>query len=104
MKVVLYSILFSIMVITSAYASALSPPPETVALQNKMGTVTFTHQSHQQLACQLCHHTGNSEKCSSCHGVSTEAPPSKNMFHALCKDCHSKSKVPPEKCKDCHVK
>ena len=96
---------FLLMGLAYAQANVLSiPPDENVQFENKMGTVTFSHQIHQQITCQSCHHTGNSEKCSTCHGIQRETPTAKKTFHTLCKGCHQQEKSGPTSCRECHIK
>lgn len=84
---------------------AVSTGPAEIKYTPKMGTVTFTHSTHQELTdCVTCHHTGDYAQCKSCHGVDEKAPKAKNAYHKQCKDCHKEMKKGPTKCKECHIK
>ncbi|HPR64540.1 MAG TPA: cytochrome c3 family protein [Thermoanaerobaculia bacterium] len=89
--------------------------PETITLEAKNGTVTFSHKKHAEeykVECTKCHHTQKEgeavQKCSACHGVDESAPKAMNAFHGQCKDCHKavneEGKAAPTECKACHVK
>lgn len=58
--------------------------------------VKFPHHAHQERM-----------KCDDCHKSEHFAPSAnewtKDMGHALCKDCHKKNDG-PTKCNDCHIK
>jgi len=78
--------------------------PAEIKLPNKMGEITFAHQTHQGKVadCKSCHHKGvEAGKCTACHGVKAEAPAAKDAFHKQCKGCHQE-KGGPTGCKDCH--
>ena len=82
--------------------------PKKVAIPAKMGTVTFSHDQHQDefgVECATCHHTGIEPvaPCLSCHDQVENAPTGKDAFHALCRGCHAE-KSGPTRCGDCHRK
>ncbi len=104
-KSLMLIILFALVLGLSSMVIAEVQPPAEVQFTPKMGKVSFDHTVHQQQTeCITCHHTGEYASCRSCHGVVAEAPKAKNAFHSLCKDCHSKLKQGPTKCKECHIK
>ena len=84
---------------------------------------TFPHGAHQaRLECKTCHHSKGPdgkriefvegqkiEKCETCHNIKAAGMPEKlNTFkgagHALCQDCHKKTKPELAKCSVCHKK
>lgn len=81
--------------------------------------VTFSHQDHSKMSCELCHHavSGNSLSCCvpECHvtrGTFSEWHSYYRAFHAMegpsCLNCHveeqehGQNKDVPTECKECH--
>ncbi|PLY06011.1 MAG: hypothetical protein C0622_01385 [Desulfuromonas sp.] len=104
-KVLILCVTMALVTSLATLVIAQNQGPDEVTFTPKMGTVTFNHAAHQGLTdCATCHHTGEFAQCSSCHGVTDDAPKAKDAFHTLCKDCHKESAKGPTKCKECHVK
>ncbi len=80
---------------------------------NKMGTVTFDHETHDKYQdnCNLCHHTGETGSCmESCHIVNGSEQgkmiTAEQAMHSIdskrsCIGCHEESKKNKE-CAGCH--
>lgn len=120
------AILLVIIGLAGVWALAADVPAgkEVLKLQARMGTVTFHHKKHAEIAgdCVTCHHKtkeGETPKaCSECHDkklVKDKAPKLKNALHKTCGDCHAKKHEAGEKagpltaikakqCKECHVR
>jgi hypothetical protein len=82
----------------------------------------FPHAAHQaHLHCGVCHHSGTSygarvayfdgqiiHKCEECHnsthGMDEKVDSLQKVAHALCQDCHLKTKPELNKCSVCHPK
>lgn len=107
MKKMLTLFFVAMFVATFAIAAiAQEKGPAEIKMPASMGTVTFPHAKHQELAsdCAVCHHSGmDVPKCTDCHGSKPDAPKAKKIFHKLCKGCHKKQDG-PTKCKACHVR
>ncbi len=101
-------ILLTATILVSSIATvvvAVTNGPAEIKYTAKIGTVTFNHTAHQELAeCATCHHTGDYNQCKSCHGIDPHAPKPKDAYHKQCKDCHKELKKGPTKCKECHIK
>lgn len=77
--------------------------------------VNFDHVDHKATQCVTCHHnfldkTGTGT-CYSCHKLEPDiAHDIEDMFHTLCRDCHSETRSkgeaagPVRQCKSCHLK
>ncbi|MCL2458351.1 MAG: cytochrome c family protein [Desulfobulbus sp.] len=97
------------MTLTSTVDPAPTPKP-----------AQFPHAVHQgRMECATCHHGKDAsgkqaafhegqkiEKCESCHNSKAGMPDKVNSFknaaHALCKECHTKTKPELAKCTVCH--
>ena len=93
---------------------------EVIKFETKLGTVTFLHKMHADLAvteCTTCHHAFKAgdervKACHECHGSKDgETPKVKTAFHSTCIGCHEYTVAHGEeagplekKCKLCHVK
>lgn len=76
--------------------------------------VVFEHIDHTATECFVCHHnftddTGNGT-CYSCHKFDmTIAHQMEDMFHTLCRDCHTETRIEGEEagqvrsCDGCHL-
>jgi hypothetical protein len=108
-------------------AGPLEAPKEPITIAGKK-PVNFNHQTHFDLgiSCGQCHHdaahqprtaedigalsAGEELSCASCHNsdfAKAELQNRKDIFHALCKDCHTagfNGKQGPTKCTACHIK
>jgi len=78
----------------------------------------FTHAASKgyKVACDSCHHTGDTVPCGDCHeAIATRTdeggvvPKVKRAFHRQCKGCHENLKknqpdtIAPTDCDDCHT-
>jgi len=77
---------------------ALAAGPEVISLPAKMGTVTFPHQKHQQMAGMAC------TKCHESDAGGKIAGFGKDWAHKTCKGCHADLGKGPTKCGECHKK
>jgi len=79
-----------------AIAADKEAPTKPLVLEAKQGKVTFKHDTHKTVKCEVCH----SDK-----GFPQEMKNiGKDKAHAVCHDCHKKEKKGPQKCVDCHKK
>lgn len=107
-------------------ASASDKGPAEITLQATIDPAPtpkpaqFPHATHQgRLECGTCHHGKGPdgkqapytegqkiEKCETCHNSKAGMPDKVNTFknaaHALCQDCHKKTKPELGKCTVCH--
>lgn len=86
-------------------------PPAKLTFTASFGKVPFPHDTHMNMDCAKCHHTGGDPgKCTPCHkhnngdaGLSF-----KKVGHSTaargCAGCHLQSKAGPTKCGECHKK
>ncbi len=76
--------------------------------------VIFEHQDHTDTECFVCHHNFTDETgggtCYSCHKYDLEiAHEMEDMFHTLCRDCHTETRLegeeagPVRSCDGCHL-
>jgi len=89
-------------------------PPTKVTYAASFGKVLFPHDTHMSIDCSKCHHTGENNKCDTCHlhNKKTSAV-TQVTFYAVahgtkseraCTACHIQSKAGPTKCTECHKK
>jgi len=94
--------------------SEAADPPTKVNYPSSFGKVLFPHDTHMSIDCTKCHHTGENNKCDTCHlhNKKTSAV-TQVTFYAVahgtkseraCFACHQQSKAGPTKCADCHKK
>jgi len=92
----------------------------TIDPADKPKPAKFPHAAHQgRLTCGDCHHGKGADgkrvaysegmkigKCESCHNTKAGMPDKLNTFknaaHALCQDCHKKTKPALAVCTVCH--
>lgn len=88
-------------------------PPGKVVFKASYGNVPFDHSSHMNASdCATCHHTGENNKCSTCHQkapsqlskITSKAASHSATSERGCIGCHTKQKAGPTKCNDCHKK
>ncbi len=87
-------------------------PPGKMTFKASFGPVPFDHGTHMNLGdCATCHHTGETNKCTSCHqrsGVAAKMIWKQTAHNATsergCIGCHTKQKAGPTKCAECHKK
>ncbi len=113
--------------LTVSASEPLAAPTEEITIDGKK-PARFNHTTHLGLGmdCAVCHHDKDYKpltaeaigamtdagqlSCVSCHNDSHPKPElqsAKDVFHARCKECHTKGyegKTGPTKCNDCHVK
>lgn len=99
--------------LVSPQSEATESGPVRVLLPNKGGKVVFDHQVHAasyQLACDLCHHTGDMIACGECHTATSADDGILNRmdaFHQSCMGCHEETGAGPwekDQCNQCHLK
>jgi DnaJ-class molecular chaperone len=79
---------------TSAFAAAVAPKDAKV-LEAKQGNITFKHDTHAAVKCDVCHGAGEAKKI---------AKMDKEAGHKMCNECHKAEKKGPQKCGECHKK
>ena len=96
---------------TTTPSSGGGNPPDKLTFSASFGKVPFPHDTHMNMDCAKCHHTGGEPgKCTPCHKHNTgDAGLSfKKVSHSTtargCAGCHLQSKAGPTKCADCHKK
>jgi hypothetical protein len=104
------------LLLTSAVVFAGEAPKQPIVIKlegAKTAPVTYSHATHQKIACAKCHHKDakSPKACTTCHtvkGVQGGALAAKEAFHAQCQGCHkgttAKGVSPPTKCDGCHKK
>lgn len=95
-------------------ASPAAEPPTKVTYPASFGKVLFPHDTHMALDCAKCHHTGENNKCDTCHlhNKKTSAVTQITFYAAAhgtkseraCTACHLQLKTGPTKCTECHKK
>lgn len=98
-------------------AKAEAEPPAKVSFPaNFSGStkVLFPHDTHMSIDCAKCHHTGENNKCDTCHlhNKKTSAVTKVSFYAAAhgtknernCTGCHLQMKTGPTKCAECHKK
>jgi class III cytochrome C family protein len=85
-------------ILVAAPVFAAEAPKAPVTLKSaKQGDVTFKHDTHKDVKCDVCH-----------KGEPGKITPAldQKAAHALCQDCHKKdaTKKAPVKCTECHHK
>lgn len=101
--------------VTTGGAKAEAEPPGKVVFKASFGAVAFDHGQHMNVGdCAKCHHTGENNKCDTCHLHNKKAGPATQVtFYAAshgtksersCTGCHIQSKAGPTKCAECHKK
>jgi hypothetical protein len=93
-----------------ALAGAAYAVADTIQLSKggKAKVVNFTHKAHQGYApdCKKCHHTGENNKCSTCHtgdGSKGGGKNAKEALHKNCIGCHKDGGKGPTTCSGCHT-
>jgi len=79
---------------TSAFAAATAPK-EPKVLEAKQGNITFKHETHKDVKCEVCHGEGEPKKGEKM---------GKEAGHKKCQTCHKAEKKGPQKCAECHKK
>ena len=76
---------------------AAEAPKEAVVLKSaKQGDITFKHETHKAVKCEVCHGTAEGGKIA---GLDMK------KGHAVCQDCHKKQENKAlAKCDNCHKK
>jgi hypothetical protein len=102
--------------LSSAITLAAQAPKQSIVIKlegAKTAPVTYSHATHQKIACAKCHHKDaqSPKACTTCHTVKGSqggALAARDAFHAQCRGCHkevtAKGANPPTKCDDCHKK
>lgn len=92
------------------------PPTKVSYAANFSGAtkVMFPHDTHMNLDCTKCHHTGENTKCDGCHLHNKKASAVTQVtFYQIahgtksersCTACHQQMKAGPSKCGECHKK
>jgi cytochrome c553 len=88
--VLIVAVLFA----TTAFAAAVAPKDAKV-LEAKQGNITFKHETHAAVKCEVCHGAGDPKAI---------AKMDKEAGHKMCTECHKAEKKGPQKCGDCHKK
>jgi hypothetical protein len=88
--------------------------PADVVIPASFGRVPFPHGKHMEafMDCTKCHHTGETNKCSTCHKKTPSAVTKvrgQDAAHSrtserACAGCHLAMKVGPTTCAACHKK
>jgi hypothetical protein len=97
----------------SCAGSVTAAPAEPVVIESEAGNVSFSHQRHADIQCDLCHHTSPGIRikrpCRSCHMENSRMPrKSPDSFHDHCIGCHLELKKagkpggPAKLCSQCH--
>jgi hypothetical protein len=85
------------------FAFAGEEDDEIIEFKNEKGTVIFTHEKHMELfECNICHHTGDEEKCKNCHNKDSNHLIARIAYHKQCLQCHQLLLQGPKKCQECH--
>ena len=89
-------------------------PPTKVTYPASFGKVLFPHDSHMNMDCAKCHHTGENSKCDTCHlhnkkvsqvtQVSFYQVAHNTKGERACTACHLQMHAGPTKCAECHKK
>jgi hypothetical protein len=93
--------------------SVPAEPPEPLAIESAPGNVTFSHHTHEDVQCVVCHHTSPGIRikrpCRACHMAESRMPRSSpDAFHDHCIACHLDQKKaykpagPAKRCSGCH--
>ena len=91
-----------------------APPTKVSYLGGSMGKVLFPHDTHMNMDCAKCHHTGENSKCDACHLHNRKASAATQVtFYSVahgakseraCAGCHTQIKTGPTTCVACHKK
>ena len=91
-----------------------TPPGKVSYTGGTMGKVPFPHDTHMNMDCAKCHHTGENSKCDVCHLHNKKASAATqvtfyNVAHGAkseraCTGCHTQIKTGPTTCVGCHKK
>jgi hypothetical protein len=89
-------------------------PPGKVTYPASFGKVLFPHDTHMNMDCAKCHHTGENSKCDTCHlhNKKTSAVTQISFYtvshgtksERACAGCHTQMKAGPTTCTACHKK
>ncbi len=89
-------------------------PPGKVSYLASFGKVLFPHDTHMNMDCAKCHHTGENSKCDVCHLHNKKASATTQIsFYTVshgtkseraCAACHTQMKTGPTTCTGCHKK
>ena len=91
-----------------------APPGKVSYPGGSMGKVPFPHDTHMNMDCAKCHHTGENSRCDTCHLHNKKASAATqvsfyNVAHGAkseraCAGCHTQIKTGPTTCVGCHKK
>ena len=91
-----------------------APPTKLSYPGGSMGKVPFPHDTHMNMDCAKCHHTGENSRCDTCHLHNKKASAATqvtfyNVAHGAkseraCAGCHTQIKTGPTTCVGCHKK
>ena len=89
-------------------------PPGKLTYPASFGKVLFPHDTHMNMDCAKCHHTGEMSKCDACHlhNKKTSAATQISFYtvshgtksERACAGCHTQMKAGPTTCTACHKK
>jgi hypothetical protein len=90
----LFSAAFLALALVGA-AAAAEMPTKPITIPNKNGAITFNHDKHKAVKCEVCHGDAKGE---------TKITLSKDWGHKTCQECHkaNKDKGAKTDCKTCH--
>ena len=116
------SVLFSVLVLASAYSQEDMTHVDNRVFQNPQRTPSvFRHDEHNEAAgieeCTECHHvyeggqkvedeSSEDQRCADCHAQKAAGgqPSLLQSFHTNCRGCHLEKAQGPVMCGECHVK
>jgi hypothetical protein len=85
--------------------------PAKLMFAASYGKVPFPHDTHMNMDCGKCHHTGGNSACGTCHkhnggdaGFSFKKVGHSLTSNRACMGCHKQMSVGPQTCAACHKK